>query len=169
MPSSVHHFLVWLATTQFSQMMVESKWWWAFMMDMHFVGLTLLIGTVGLLDLRVLGFAKKLPISPLEKLAPWGIGGFIINVITGVLAFIGMPSFYAYDAAFWLKMLFIALAGVNVLFFYKTTAFEECEKVGPGQDAPVLAKVICGTSLFLWIAVIILGRYIQIYQDTINH
>lgn len=41
-------------------------------MDLHFVGLTLLLGTIGFLDMRVLGFAKQLPISPLHKLTPWG-------------------------------------------------------------------------------------------------
>jgi hypothetical protein len=169
MPSFVHPFLSWLADTEFSKLMVGSKWWWAFLMDMHFIGLTLLMGTIGLLDMRVLGFAKQLPISPLNKLVPWGIGGFLINVVTGVLAFIGMPLFYSYDLAFWFKMLFIALAGVNVMMFYVTSAFRECEEVGPGQDAPVIAKFIAGASLFLWIGVIILGRYIQVYTDTIDH
>jgi hypothetical protein len=169
MPSFVHPLLVWLAATKLSALMLQSKWWWAFMMDMHFVGLTLLMGTIGLLDLRVLGFVKELPVSGLHKLVPWGIGGFGINVVTGVLAFIGMPLFYGYDAAFWLKMQFIALAGVNVLMFYTTSAFRECEALGPGQDAPRLAKFIAAGSLFLWIGVIFLGRYIQVYQDTINH
>jgi hypothetical protein len=169
MPSFVHPFLAWLADTEFSKLMVGSKWWWAFLMDMHFIGLTLLMGTIGLLDMRVLGFAKQLPISPLNKLVPWGIGGFTINLVTGVLAFIGMPLFYAYDLAFWFKMLFIALAGMNVGLFYVSSAFRECEEVGPGQDAPALAKVIAGASLFLWFGVIILGRYIQIYTDTIDH
>lgn len=169
MPSFVHPFLVWLAGTEFSKLMVGSKWWWAFLMDMHFIGLTLLMGTIGLLDMRVLGFAKQLPISPLNKLVPWGIGGFVINAITGGLAFIGMPLFYSYDLAFWYKMLFIVLAGINVMLFYTTSAFQECEEVGPGQDAPVLAKFIAGASLFLWLGVIVLGRYIQIYTDTIDH
>src|ERR1700683_3223196 len=150
MPSFVHPFLAWLSDTEFSKLMVGSKWWWAFLMDMHFIGLTLLMGTIGLLDMRVLGFAKQLPISPLNKLVPYGIGGFMINLVTGALAFIGMPLFYGYDLAFWLKMLFILLAGLNVMMFYTTSAFQECEEVGPGQDAPVLAKFIAGASLFLW-------------------
>jgi hypothetical protein len=168
MPSFMHPFLSWVASTEFSKLMIGNKWWWAFMMDMHFVGLTLLMGAIGLLDMRVLGFAKQLPIAALHKLVPWGIAGFVINVVTGVFAFIGMPLFYGYDIAFWLKMLFIALAGVNVAIFYFSSAFRECENLGPGQDAPVFAKFIAGTSLFLWISVIVLGRYIQIYDSTIS-
>jgi hypothetical protein len=168
MPVIVHTFLSWLAHTQFSELMVASKWWWALLMDLHFIGLAILLGTIGTLDLRMLGFAKQLPISPLNKLVPWGIGGFMINVVTGVLAFIGMPLFYGYDIAFWLKMICIVLAGINVGLFYVTGAFDQCEEVGPGQDAPMLAKAIASASLILWIGVIVLGRYIQIYTDTIN-
>jgi hypothetical protein len=42
------------------------------------------------------------------------------------------------------------------------------ERLGPGDDAPLLAKVVAGSSLFLWFAVITLGRYIQSYADTIR-
>ena len=61
-------------------------------MDMHFIGLVLVIGTIGMLNLRV--FGKQVPISPLNRLVPWGIAGFGMNVVTGLLAFISMPTFY---------------------------------------------------------------------------
>jgi uncharacterized membrane protein len=154
---------------KFTSLMTSSKWWWAFMMDMHFIGLVLLIGTMGILNMRVLGFAKQLPIAPLNKLIPWGIAGFGINVLSGILAFIGMPLFYTYDIAFILKMGAILIAVGALGLYYVTSAFRDCENVGPGQDAPKMAKVIAGASLFLWFAVIILGRYIQPYQDSLTH
>jgi hypothetical protein len=150
-----------------AELMTASKWWWAFMMDLHFVGLVLLIGTVGILDLRMLGFAKQIPIAALHRLVPWAMAGFGINLVTGVLAFTGMEQYYTYDAAFWLKMLAIMLLGLNVAAFYLTDAFESVERLGPGDDAPPLAKFIAATSLFLWFAVITLGRYIQSFADTI--
>jgi hypothetical protein len=161
MHSLVDPFITWLSRTEFSKLMTASKWWWAFLMDLHFIGLALLVGAVGILDLRILGFAKQFPVAPLNKLIPWAVLGFSINLVTGVLAYIGMPVTYTYNVAFLLKMCFIALAGINVLLFYCTPAFRGCEAVGPSEDAPVLAKLIAGTSLFLWFAVIILGRYIQ--------
>jgi len=154
--------------SKFAELMTASKWWWAFMMDLHFVGLVLLIGTVGILDLRVLGFAKQIPFGPLHRLVPWAMAGFGLNLVTGVLAFTGMDQYYTYDWAFWLKMLAIMLLGLNVAAFYLTGAFESAERMGPGDDAPPLAKFIAGTSLFLWFAVITLGRYIQSYSDTIT-
>ena len=152
---------------KFTRLMVVNKWWWAFMMDLHFVGLVLLIGTIGMLNLRVLGFGKQLPIAPLNKLVPWGIAGFGINVLTGLLAFIGMPTFYTHDIAFVLKIGAILLAVTTMGLFYLTSAFRDCEAVGPGENAPLRARFIAGTSLFLWFAVIVLGRYIQPLQDSI--
>src|SRR5207253_9448993 len=78
---------------KFTRLMVVNKWWWAFIMDLHFVGLVMLIGTIGMLNLRVLGFAKQLRIAPLNKLVPWGLAGFGISVLPGMLALIGMPAF----------------------------------------------------------------------------
>ncbi|HSZ21148.1 MAG TPA: DUF6644 family protein [Candidatus Acidoferrum sp.] len=153
---------------KFAELMTASKWWWAFMMDLHFVGLVMLIGTVGILDLRVLGFAKQIPIDPLHRLLPFAMAGFALNLVTGVLAFTGMDKYYTYDWAFWFKMLAILLLGVNVAAFYLTSAFDSVEHMGPGDDAPPLAKFIAATSLFLWFAVITLGRYIQSFSDTIS-
>ena len=154
--------------SKFTDLMLVSKYWWAFMMDLHFIGLALLIGTVGIFDLRVLGFEKRLTGASLHRLMPWAMAGFGVNVLTGVLAFIGMPSYYAFDVAFWLKILAILLLGLNAALFYLTDAFHSVERMAPGEDAPGWAKFIAGSSLFLWFAVITLGRYIQSYADTIR-
>jgi len=154
--------------SKFTDLMLVSKYWWAFIMDLHFIGLALLIGTVGILNLRVLGFEKRLTGASLHRLMPWAMAGFGINVLTGTLAFIGMPAYYAFDVAFWLKILAVLLLGLNAAVFYLTDAFRSVERLGPGDDAPPLAKVVAGSSLFLWFAVITLGRYIQSYADTIG-
>ncbi len=153
---------------KFLRLMTANKFWWAFMMDLHFIGLVVIIGAVGVLDLRMLGFAKEFPIASLHRLVPWGLAGFAINVATGVLAFIGMPAFYTYDVAFWIKIFAILLLGLNAAAFYLTDTFRVVEHMGPGEDAPLPAKIIAGSSLALWFAVITLGRYIQFYQDTIS-
>jgi len=142
---------------KFTQAMVGSKWWWAFMMDLHFIGLALLIGTVGILDLRIMGFVKQMPVAPLHQFVPWAMAGLAFNVVTGMLAFIGMPVYYTYDAAFWLKLVALMLLGLNVAAFYLTGTFDSVEHLGAGEDAPVSAKFIAGSSLLLWFAVIILA------------
>src|SRR5438093_10688611 len=114
-----------------------------------------------MLNLRVLCFGKQLPIAPLNKLVPWGIAGFGINVLTGLLAFIGMPTFYTHDIAFVLKIAAILLAATTMGLFYLTSAFCDCEAVGPGQDGPWRARLIGGASFVLWFAVFVLGRHIR--------
>jgi hypothetical protein len=153
---------------KFTQLMLISKWWWAFIMDLHFIGLALLIGAVGVLNLRLLGFPKRLPVAPLHRLMPWAMAGFGINLLTGLMAFMGMPSYYTFNIAFWLKILAILLVGLNLAVFYLTDVFRTVGRLGPGEDAPVFAKLIAGTALLLWFAVITLGRYIQSYNNTIS-
>ena len=128
---------------KFAELMTVSKWWWAFMMDLHFVGLVLLIGTVGILNLRMLGFAKQIPIAPLHRLVPWAMVGFGLNLVTGVLAFTGMDQYYTYNWAFWIKMLAIMLLGLNVAAFYLTSAFQSVEGLGFGDERAAARKIHC--------------------------
>src|SRR5215813_9413990 len=60
-----------------------SMWVWPVLEDLHFLGLILLLGTIGVLNLRILGFLKQIPIAPLHRFIPWGIAGFATNLITG--------------------------------------------------------------------------------------
>jgi uncharacterized membrane protein len=151
---------------KFSQAMVFSKWWWTFMMVMHFLGLCMIVGTVGLLDIRIMGFLKALPVGPLHRFIPWALAGLGINILTGLLAFIGQPDNYIYSGVFWLKILSLLLLGVNAVAFYMTDIFAGVEDLKAGEDATFSAKLVAASSLFLWFAVITLGRFIQPVADT---
>ncbi len=152
---------------KFADAMTFSKWWWTFMMAAHFLGLILIIGTVGLLDIRIMGFVKQLPIAPLHRLIPWGLAGLGINVATGLMAFAARPDNYVFSLGLWLKILALLLLGLNAAAFYLTNIFEGVASVGAGEDAPISAKLIAASSLFLWFAVITMGRYIQPLVDTL--
>jgi len=152
---TIHHFVI-----------DSSMWVWPILEDLHFLGLILLLGSVGVFNLRILGFLKQLPVGPLHRFIPWGIAGFGINVITGFLFYLGMPDFYILNVVFQLKLLTILLAGTTLLVFYCTSAFRSLEHLGPGEDAPRFAKFIAASSIVLWIAVIVLGRYIPFGEVT---
>lgn len=152
---------------KFADAMTFSKWWWTFMMAAHFLGLILIVGTVGLLDIRIMGFVKQLPVAPLHRLIPWGLAGLGINVATGLMAFAARPDNYIFSSALWLKILALLLLGLNAAAFYLTNIFKGVESVGAGEDAPISAKLIAASSLFLWFAVITMGRYIQPLVDTL--
>ena len=148
---------VWLKASAFSRLMTESPWVWPACETLHFMGMALLIGVVGAVDLRMLGVMKRVSFAPLHRLLPWGIAGFVVNLITGFLFFAGDPYQYKDNIAFLFKVLFIVLAGINVLVFY-LVPFRQVEAMGPGDDAPVSAKVIAATSIFLWMGVVYWGR-----------
>jgi hypothetical protein len=143
-----------------------SMWVWPILEDLHFLGLILLLGSIGVLNLRILGFLKQLPLAPLHRFIPWGIAGFVVNVITGFLFYLGMPDFYILNIVFQLKMFTVVLAATTLLVFYCTSAFRSLEHVGPGEDAPPFAKFIAAASIVLWLAVIVLGRYIPFGEVT---
>jgi uncharacterized membrane protein len=153
----------------FAAAMVASKWVWALNMDVHFIGLALIIGIIGILDLRILGLLRQVPIGPLHRFVPWAIFGLFLNIVTGFLAYIGESENYVYSAPFWLKMLCLMLLGVNVVAFYMTDIFDRTEPLGTGEDAPGSAKLIAVCSLVLWLTMITMGRYIQVVGPTIPH
>ena len=152
----------WLGTTTLAEFMTGS-WQWPIAESLHFIGLSLLIGTVGLFDLRLLGVAKRIPFSALHRLIPFGIGGFFLNMLTGICFLTNAADQYMYNPAFHLKMLSMMIAGVNVMLFY-TTMFQKVNVLGAGATAPLPARIIGGVSLACWISVIACGRLLTFYR-----
>ena len=145
-----------------------SRWVWPTLETLHFFGLILIAAAIGGLNLRLLGFWNEVPVAPLHRLLPWGIAGFALNIVTGMLFFVGMPYFHALNLTVYLKMLAMLLAGTTLLLFYCTGAFRAWARLGPGEDPPALAKFVAASSLILWLAVIVLGRYIPLTQDNLR-
>lgn len=142
---------------------------WAICETLHFFGLCLLVGLVGAFDLRVLGVAKGISPATLKRLLPWGVFGFVLCLVSGSLFVLGIGANiiggYAYDVIAtnpWLqyKLVFLALAGVNLFAFYATGMARAVDDIDAHGDAPALAKCFCGASMVLWIGVIVFGRLI---------
>ncbi|QHJ13806.1 hypothetical protein FX988_04086 [Paraglaciecola mesophila] len=124
----------------------------------HFLGLCLLFGSLLVVDLRVVGFAKAIPIERVDMFIRFAIIGFSINLISGLLFVIGDSDRYLVNIAFWLKMGVIIIAGLNTLYFVR--------RIKPQMDTGVESghlqhgsHVVAWLSLVLWTSVIILGRF----------
>ena len=161
-------FRYWLRWPSFEVLMAQPGAW-ALCETLHFVGLCLLIGIVGLFDLRVLGLGRGLPPVALKRLLPWGVLGFALCAVTGALFVGGIGANLIGDNAYdvilmnpWLqlKLAFIALAGVNLAAYHLTGMSRAVDALDATGDAPALAKVFAGASLCLWIGVIVFGRLI---------
>jgi len=159
-----------LDATGLAEFVNAYDWVWPICEIFHFAGMALLIGTVGFIDLRLLGFGKGVPIHALERLLPYGIAGFVVNTVTGLVFVAGNPvggaMAYLENLSFQLKMLLILLAGINVAVFYLTGIAREAAAVDPTGDAAPAAKVVAGASLVFWVGVIVFGRLIM-YNDTL--
>jgi Family of unknown function (DUF6644) len=133
--------------------------------SLHFICMALLVGIVGVFDLRLLGMAKRLPVAPLQRLMPWALLGFVLSLGTGVVFIAANPRQYLapLSLSFVAKMFFILLACLNVLLFYASGLKRVADGVGAGEDAPMGAKVSACVSLFLWVGVMYWGRVLQFF------
>src|SRR4029078_4191686 len=112
---NVHPYLDALDDSWLGHIMRDVPWLFPTCEGLHFVGMSLLLGTIGVIDLRVLGFFKGLRICPLHLMLPLAFFGFAINVATGVAFVCSDPDSYWIVGAFRLKMVLILLAGANAL------------------------------------------------------
>jgi hypothetical protein len=153
----------WIYGTRLSWFITNYGWLWPINETLHFCGLTLLAGTVGLFDLRVLGVAKGIAPSTLHATLPWGIAGFVISIVTGVQFIFGAPEQYFYNDAFRLKVVFLLLMGANAALFYRRE-FATVRTLGPHDDASPRAKVVAAASLVFLIAVMLCGRMLTFFR-----
>ena len=146
--------------------MMETAWGWPIAESIHFIGLTLLFGSIAAWDLRLLGVAKAIPVAAFHRLVPYAIVGFVINAASGSLFLMTAPNQYIYNPAFHLKMLCVLLAGVNVLVFYLVIF----RGLLSGRTVSRLAGSVSGAlSMGLWIVVIVCGRMITFYRPEPCH
>ena len=148
----------------------DLAWSWPILEMVHFMGLVLLVGITGAYDLRLLGFAKSVPLAPLHQLMPWALVGFGLCLVSGIILVTGNafkePIVLFGNVPFMLKMLFIALAGVNAAVFYRGPMHRAVGDLGHEENVPRAAKIIAASSLVLWIGVIYFGRMIP-WHDAI--
>lgn len=140
-----------------------TKWMWPTCETLHFIGLSLLLGIVFLVDLRMLGVMKNVSFATLHRLLPWGILGFGLNVLTGIMFFVGAPEQYANSLPFQWKMIFVLIAGANALYF---TMFDEVWILKAGDDAPLVAKFAAGSAVVLWVAIMWCGNMLPFIGDS---
>ena len=128
---------------------------WPTLEAIHFIGLSLLFGVVLVGNLRILGLMRNAAFVDIHRWLPWGVLGFVINSVTGMLFFIGQAFQYVDNPSFHWKVLFMLLAGANVLYL---TLFDDVWALGKGEDAPSSAKLVAASQIFLWVGVIYFGR-----------
>jgi len=136
---------------------IDHPWVWPAAEIFHFIGLTMIFGIVLLVNLRLLGIISHVSFASVYRLLPWGIAGFIINFISGMLFFVTVPDQYTQNAGFARKMALMVIAALTMIY---PTVFENVSDLRAEDTAPVQNRVIAGASIALWVAVIFFGRYL---------
>ena len=159
-----------LISTGIGDFVATYDWVWPFCETLHFVGMSVLLGTVGVVDLRILGVGKGIPIHLLEKFVPLGVIAFLVNLVTGFIFVagnpVGGPMEYLTNLSLRIKMIIVVIAGINLLIFYVAGIEKKVAGVPADGDAPGSAKAVAAVSIFAWIMVIVMGRFIM-YNDTL--
>jgi hypothetical protein len=151
-------FFVWLEGTQIALWIRDYRFAYATIESGHYIGLSLLVGGIMLIDLRVLGFARNLPLKSMIGLLPIVWAGFIINIVTGSLLFIYGATNFGTNPAFWLKMTFMVIAGLNALAFDLAVKRKSFDWVTADRPPP-LVKTFATLSFALWLCVVTTGRW----------
>jgi hypothetical protein len=133
---------------------LSQPWGWPSLETLHFIGLSLLIGVILLIDLRMLGVMKNVAFPAIHRLLPWAILGYGTNLVSGMLFFVASPEQYAHNVAFVWKLILMMLGGANALYF---TVFDEAWVLQPGDEAPLSAKAVAVSAIVLWVGVLYFG------------
>jgi hypothetical protein len=121
----------------------------------HILGLVLLVGGIGVVDLRVAGCGRRIPLGPLSRLlTPIAVAGLLIQAVSGVMLLAADAGPLSLSWVFRLKLALIVLAVLNGLVFRRL--FGDLENETP----PPLARTMAIASLLAWFAVAALGRWI---------
>ena len=163
----MHDIQIWLVRTIIAHSpvatLMRTHWAWPIAESLHFLGLCLLVGCVGMFDLRLLGVAKRVPIAAVHRFIPWGLAGFAINICSGLMFLLTEPDQYIYNPSFHFKLLFMTIGGLNAATFY-LTSYRRVFSANASLDAPAHAKVIAVISLCAWMGVIVGGRLLTFYR-----
>lgn len=150
---------VWMENSAISEWITTVGLIWPTAEIFHFIGLSLLLGSMLIIDLRLFGFFRSIAIETTHKLLKWAAIGFTMNLVTGVLFLFGDPFRYAANIGFRIKAVLILVAGLNALWFYVQIK-PVMASWGPDDEPPLVAKTIAVVSLGAWVCILLLGRLI---------
>jgi len=153
--------LDWLQKTALAVQIRDSLLLFPLLEAAHVIGLAMVVGTIVIIDLRLLGVATMH--RTFQRLADdtlkWTLAAFILTAITGALMFITNAAVYFHNAWFRAKLVLLVLAAANAIGF-ELIARRRMNDADLAQTTPTRAKVIGTVSLLIWISVIVAGRMI---------
>ncbi len=136
-----------------------SAWAFPIIETIHVIALTLTVGTVLIVDLRLLGLAStgQAYVALRREVLPWTWGAFGLAVVSGSLMFMTQASEYFVNEAFRIKFALMALAGVNMAVF-ELIVSRRAGDWDRGLPIPLRGRIAAALSLALWASIVFFGR-----------
>jgi hypothetical protein len=124
----------------------------------HITGFVTLVGSIIVLDLRLLGLSPRLPVRALaQHVLPWSFGALLLIVPSGLMMFIAHAGDFVSNTAFIVKMSLLFCAAINAAVFH-AGVFRGAVSWDSGAAVPFKAKLHALLSLLIWIGVLACGR-----------
>ncbi|MCU1223945.1 MAG: putative rane protein [Edaphobacter sp.] len=161
----LQHICQTINETHLSVALRESVWVFPIIETVHVIGITLLVGTIAILDLRLLGlvFRRERVSLIARQVLPVTWTGFAIVMISGVFLFIAEAAQSYTNPAFRWKLLLLLLVGINPLVFH-TTVYRKVALWDETLAIPFRARLAGAISLTLWCGIVVAGRAIAYYN-----
>ena len=152
--------MTWLEHRPFAIAIAESTWLFPIVETIHVLALTVVVGSVAMMDLRLLGVGSKdqAVSEVIASSLPWAWSAFAVAFIAGSLMFSSKAATYYVNLPFRIKMVCLALAAVNMVLFHVLTArgMAAWDRGTP----PPAARFAAACSLTLWVVIVASGRWI---------
>jgi hypothetical protein len=157
---SIRETCEWLQSLDFPREIRESTWLFPTIETVHVLALVLVVGSISMIDLRLLGFAnRERSVADLTAEAlPWTWSAFAVAAIAGLLMFSSKAATYYENLPFRLKMICMAIAGLNMVVFHAVIARKQSD--WDFGRPPTHVKLVGGVSLAMWIAIVAAGRWV---------
>ena len=140
---------------------IGESWWFPFLESIHVLASTFLVGSILMVDLRLLGLAARShAVSRVTReIVPWTGSAAVISTLAGLGMFISQANRYMDNRAFQVKAVLLLLAGLNMAVFHLRTV-RSLPRWDTAAVTSAAARFAAVGSLLLWIGIMLAGRWI---------
>jgi hypothetical protein len=153
------HLLNWIQDSALADWVRVSEWGYPIILTLHSLGLAFVVGMLLIIDLRIMGFVKALPLRAMRRLMVLVWCGFAVNLTTGCILFTADAVKFFESPTVRFKILSIVL-GMAVAIYFNRAMLKETGIPSSEAAVPAPLKVLAVFSVVVWIAAISLGRYV---------